>query len=99
MESRRQLKVQVRQNLYYIFKEAINNIARHSGADRVEIFIDNSDASFRMSISDNGSGFDPESVEAGNGIRNMRMRAKRIGASLDLTSAEGVKINLKMKGL
>ena len=99
MENRRQLKVQVRQNLYYIFKEAINNIARHSGADRVEIFIDNSDASFRMSISDNGSGFDPESVEGGNGIRNMRMRAKRIGATLDLTSVEGVKISLKMKGL
>lgn len=99
MESKRQVKVQVRQNLYYIFKEAINNIAKHSGADRVEIKINNSDASFRMKILDDGSGFDPGSIERGNGIKNMRMRAERIGASLEIASEGGVLIALTMRAL
>ncbi len=99
MDLRRPMKVQVRQNLYYIFKEAIHNIARHSGADSVEIDIENTHSEFRMLISDNGSGYDPESVKGGNGLRNMQMRAGRIGASLEIVSSSGVRIDLKMKGL
>jgi ligand-binding sensor domain-containing protein/signal transduction histidine kinase len=99
MESRRTIKVQVRQNLYYIFKEALNNIARHSGADRVEISMNNSDSRFRMHISDNGAGYDPANIEGGNGLRNMKMRAERIGATLEIISRGGVEISLEMKGL
>jgi signal transduction histidine kinase len=99
MDVRRPLKVHVRQNLYYIFKEAIHNIAKHSGADQVEIEIENTHSGFRMKISDNGSGYDPGSVKGGNGIRNMQMRAGRIGASLKILSVSGVVIVLKMKGL
>jgi signal transduction histidine kinase len=99
MDLKRSMKVQVRQNLYYIFKEAINNIARHSGAGKVEIDLDNSHSEFRMRISDNGSGFDPGSVKGGNGIRNMQMRAERIGADLWIDAGHGVMINLKMKTL
>ncbi|MEA3461471.1 MAG: two-component regulator propeller domain-containing protein, partial [Bacteroidota bacterium] len=99
MDSKRPMRVEVRQNLYYIFKEAIHNIARHSGADSVEISLDNSVATFRMLISDNGSGFDPESVKGGNGLKNMKMRAARIRATLELFSTGGCVIELKMKGL
>jgi signal transduction histidine kinase len=91
--------VQIRQNLYYIFKEAIHNLAKHSGASQVDIEMVNAHAEFRMRISDNGSGYDPETVKRGNGIRNMRMRAGRIGASLEMTADEGVTVILKMKGL
>ena len=99
MDINKPLKVHIRQNLYYIFKEAIHNIAKHSGADRVEIEIENTHAEFRMKISDNGSGYDPGSVKGGNGIRNMQMRANRIGAFLEIASGHGVTIVLKMKGL
>jgi signal transduction histidine kinase len=99
MDINRSMKVQVRQNLYYIFKEAINNIARHSGASSVEIDLNNSHSEFRMRIADNGSGFDPGSVKGGNGIRNMQMRAERIGAALKIDTDSGVMINLKMKAL
>jgi signal transduction histidine kinase len=91
--------VQHRQNLYYIFKEAVHNIAKHAGADRVEIEIDNSHAGFRMKIADNGSGYDPGSAKGGNGIRNMHMRAGRMGATLEITADQGVLIDLKMKSL
>jgi ligand-binding sensor domain-containing protein/signal transduction histidine kinase len=99
MDRAKPMRVEVRQNLYYIFKEAIHNIARHSGADRVEILIDNSESVFRMEISDNGTGFDSESVKGGNGLKNMRMRAGRIGATLDIKTSNGCVIRLKMKGL
>lgn len=99
MDAKKPLKVHIRQNLYYIFKEAIHNIARHSGAGRVEIEMENTHAEFRMRISDNGSGYEPEAVKGGNGIRNMHMRAGRIGASLEIESDSGVTIILRRKGL
>jgi two-component sensor histidine kinase len=99
MDLKKPLKVQYRQNLYYIFKEAIHNIAKHSGADRVEIEIENTHAGFQMKIADNGSGYDPVSTKGGNGIRNMQMRAGRMGAKLAITTDQGVLIDLKMKSL
>ncbi|MCP4310721.1 MAG: hypothetical protein GY790_05625, partial [Bacteroidetes bacterium] len=99
LESKRALHVEVRQNLYYIFKEAIHNIVKHSGASRVEISIDNSASGFRLRVSDNGKGYDPDAIKGGNGLRNMKMRAKRIGASLEMHSTGGCMIELKMKGL
>jgi signal transduction histidine kinase len=99
MDRAKPMRVEVRQNLYYIFKEAIHNVARHSGADRVEILIDNSESVFRMEISDNGTGFDPQSVKGGNGLKNMKMRAGRIGAALDIRNGTGCVIRLEMKGL
>jgi signal transduction histidine kinase len=99
MDSRKPLRVEVRQNLYYIFKEAIHNIARHSGANSVEISLDNNVSVFHMVIADNGKGFDPESVKRGNGLKNMKMRAARIKASLELSTSGGCVIDLKMKGL
>ncbi len=99
MDSRRPLRVEVRQNLYYIFKEAIHNIARHSGTNSVEISLENSVSAFHMVIADKGRGFDPESVKGGNGIKNMKMRSARIKASLEMSSSGGCVIDLKMKGL
>ena len=99
MDNKRPMRVEVRQNMYYIFKEAVHNIARHSGADRVEIVMDNSLSVFSMLISDNGTGFDPDSVRGGNGLKNMKMRAARIGATLEISASVGCVIELKMKGL
>jgi len=99
MDGKRPMRVELRQNLYYIFKEAIHNIARHSGADSVEISLENSISMFRMRISDKGSGFDPDSVREGNGLKNMKMRAARIGAALEISASGGCVIELKMKGL
>lgn len=99
MDNRKPVRVEVRQNLYYIFKEAIHNIARHSNAASVEISIRNSDSGFHMLISDDGCGFNPDTVRGGNGLKNMKMRALRIGAILDMSTSGGCSIELKMKGL
>jgi len=99
LESNKVIPVLVRQNLYYIFKEAVNNIVKHSGAGAVDVEFSNTNTKFTMAISDNGKGYDPDKIKKGSGIRNMRMRAEKIGANLEITSREGVRICLRMKNL
>jgi len=99
MARKKSIPVDSRQNIYYIYKEAINNIAKHSAASSVEINLDNSDNQFRMYIRDNGNGFDPSQIKEGNGLKNMEMRAKRIGADFSIRSRRGTEIILKMKKL
>ncbi len=78
-----------RQNIYLIFKEAVNNAAKHSGADEIKISLINDDGKFKMDITDNGTGI--ESIEKHSGhhvLENMQMRAKRIGGELRIEEPE-----------
>ena len=54
---------------------------------------------FTMIISDNGKGFDLEAVKGGSGLKNMKMRAARIGAKLLISASEGTLIELRMNGI
>jgi two-component system, NarL family, sensor histidine kinase UhpB len=87
-----------RKNLFLIYKETINNAAKYSQATKIEINIQQQDHTLIMSIKDNGNGFDEQKVKAGNGLRNLRERAKEINASFELKSTVGVgtEINLKV---
>ncbi|MBT1699030.1 tetratricopeptide repeat protein [Fulvivirgaceae bacterium PWU4] len=88
-----------RKNLFLIFKEAINNAAKYSGASEVEITLKQSDKkTLMLQIADNGNGFDTEQVRHGNGLHNMEVRAKALGAQFTLTSAvsQGTRISLDM---
>ncbi|KYK23504.1 hypothetical protein AYK24_07365 [Thermoplasmatales archaeon SG8-52-4] len=93
------IPVDYRQNIYYIYKEAINNIVKHSSANSVDILLDNTNHQFIMYIKDNGLGFDFDKIKEGNGLRNMQMRAKRINADISINSNGGTEICLKMKRL
>jgi ligand-binding sensor domain-containing protein len=67
----------LRQNIYLIFKEAVNNAAKHSGADEVKISMINGDGKFKMEIVDNGAGIKVDERHVGHrGIENMELRAK-----------------------
>jgi len=97
LERNKKIPVDIRQNLFYIFKEVINNIVKHSEADEVKIVLKNSDVGFYMEISDNGKSFDINEITHGNGLRNIRMRADRLNARLDFIVSGGVKVILVMK--
>lgn len=99
MEKNKKIDVLFRQNIFSIFKESINNIVKHAEADKVEIVLKNSEKEFIMKISDNGKGFEEDTVKKGSGLQNMRMRASRIGASLEITNAQATIILLKSKKL
>ncbi len=93
------LSVDVRQNIYFIFKEAVNNCVKYSGATFVQISIVNTPTEFLMTIEDNGKGLQDKKSGTGHGLRNMRMRAERIQAHFDLLSDTGTKVILRGKGL
>ena len=95
----KKISVDTRQNLFLIFKEAITNIVKHSAATRVKVELLNTKTAFRMSISDNGTGFNSEEATTGNGIKNIRMRAKRIGAEINFEADKGARLSLKMKNI
>lgn len=79
----------LRQNIYLIFKEAVNNAAKHSGADEIKISLINGDGKFKMEIEDNGTGIGTIEKHSGHhGMENMQMRAKRIGGELRIERPE-----------
>ena len=94
----KKLRLNVRQNLYFIFKEAINNIVKHSNANMVNVYLDNTSRGFVMSITDNGSISKPN-IKTGQGLKNMQMRADRMNAQLTISKDDGYQILLKMDGL
>ncbi len=86
--------------LYQMAQEILNNIIKHAQADHVKVLITNEGGYFRMIIVDNGVGFDVENATqtGGQGLRNLRERAKKIGATCTITSApgQGTKISVEM---
>jgi PAS domain S-box-containing protein len=74
--------------MFRIVQEALNNIAKHSSADSVEIAINRRNGFATLSVRDNGVGFDPTKVESsessGWGLRIMRERAESVGARFSL---------------
>lgn len=91
----------LRQNIYLIFKEAVNNAAKHSGADEIKISLINGDGKFRMEILDNGTGIETVEKHSGHhGIENMEMRAKRINGNLSINNLErGTSVTLIAKNI
>ena len=77
-------------HLYRIAQEAINNAIKHSQADRIEISLQQLDDGTMLSVSDNGIGIpDRRPRGPGMGVRVMAYRAKLIGASFNVTHADG----------
>ncbi|MFP8489001.1 two-component regulator propeller domain-containing protein [Gracilimonas sp. Q87] len=90
------LPVSVKENVYLIFKEAVNNIAKYSNGDRVVIKMENQNGSFEFNILDNGT-TGRGTKKTGHGLRNMEMRAKRIGADISINTENGFSITVKGK--
>jgi ligand-binding sensor domain-containing protein/two-component sensor histidine kinase len=99
LEFNKKLPIHIRQNLFLIFKEAINNIYKHSSASVVKVNLNNTQNDFIMKIADDGEGFNPDMINKGNGLKNIQMRAERIGAQLEMNTNDGVEIILTMKKL
>ncbi|GGD49567.1 hypothetical protein GCM10011514_12160 [Emticicia aquatilis] len=78
-----------RRDIYLILKEAINNLVKYSQCKnaQIEVFLENSKINFK--ISDDGIGFDTNEASLRNGLKNMKMRAEKIGAIFSLNSEIG----------
>ncbi len=90
------LDAHVRRDLYLVFKETVNNAARHSGCARVEIEMRVEEARLTLTISDDGRGFDPAARTEGNGLLSMRRRAAALAGELILESRVGVGARVRL---
>jgi len=83
------LGVNMRRDIYLIFKEAVNNAARHAGCSRVDVELRFDSARLTLTVTDDGTGFDPDAGSDGNGLLNMRRRAERLAGTLGIVSGPG----------
>ncbi len=92
------LPMNFRQHLYLIFKEAINNAIKYSGGDLFTLKIQTSGNNLTVIFSDNGKGFDLNHEKMGNGLMNMKNRAKEIGGKIEYFSVENKGTTIKFTG-
>ena len=83
------LGAEIRREVWLIFKESVNNVARHSGCTRAEITVRIAHQRLELTIADNGRGFSPDLAAEGHGLASIRQRAARIGAALEIESKPG----------
>ncbi|MGV3588264.1 MAG: sensor histidine kinase [Adhaeribacter sp.] len=81
--------MELRRNLYLVYKEALHNIVKHAQASKVSIQIRQSAGRLQINISDNGSGFDTTSPTEGNGLLNFQKRAHDGGFKVGVQSKAG----------
>jgi PAS domain S-box-containing protein len=83
------LPMQIRRDIYLVFKEVIHNIVKHSHARKVAFDAELDRQWLRMTIADDGIGFDPPSLVEGNGMRSIRRRCETAGGSVRVDSTPG----------
>lgn len=77
--------------LVLICREALHNVVKHGGAERVNIVLDADADGLVLVVTDDGRGFDPTPPRPGHfGLQSMRERAAAVGGTLALASADGV---------
>lgn len=87
------IDLNIRQNLYLVFKELINNVAKHSKADRCSVYLSCQQRQLQMKVQDNGIGFDREgSYMLGNGLVNIRNRVNDMNGQVQIEAATGLTI-------
>ncbi|HWI84370.1 sensor histidine kinase [Ramlibacter sp.] len=83
-DERVEIGAHVTLQLLRIVQEALTNVLKHAGADRVEIGLRARREAIRIEIADNGRGLPDGDAAAGHGLANMRARAHRVGARLQV---------------
>ncbi|NNF05760.1 MAG: hypothetical protein HKN21_03280 [Candidatus Eisenbacteria bacterium] len=91
MESLRatRLPMEKRQQVLMICKEAIHNVLKHSEATYLKVTAKGNASGSEISFEDNGAGFNLQSLTRGNGLTNMKRRAKEANVSVSIDSKPG----------
>lgn len=88
-EPPRVLDLEVKHNLYLVYKEIITNIARHARASEVEVRLGVADGELTLRVADDGVGFDPGKASPGSGLRNIASRAAAVRGTSAVRSSPG----------
>jgi PAS domain S-box-containing protein len=80
----------VKEALYRIAQEAMQNAVKHARPSRLEVRLAREPEGLSLAVRDDGIGFDPSAAYPGHlGLRSMRERAERLGGTLEILSAPG----------
>ena len=88
----------IKEALYRVGQEALNNIAKHAGATSVVITLTPSPDELALRVRDDGRGFDTTDSFPGHlGLRSMRERAASVGGVIEISSAPGEGTEVTMR--
>ena len=87
---------EARRNIFLTVKEAVHNIIKHSGADKVSINIDCNEQLI-ITVSDNGKGMHvDENSNMGNGLKNMKQRIHQLKGKFFIQNHEGFTLKFEI---
>jgi ligand-binding sensor domain-containing protein/signal transduction histidine kinase len=89
VEQHMKLGVDVRRDVFLIFKEAVNNAARHADCMRVQVDFHVDESALSLTVADDGKGFDTSIEGDGQGLSSMHRRAQMLGGTLSVESELG----------
>jgi ligand-binding sensor domain-containing protein/two-component sensor histidine kinase len=83
------IPMEMRRQVYLIFKEAVHNAVKHAACTRVEVGIEVNEGELALTVRDNGAGFVIKPEYTGNGLQTMHRRAAAMGGTLNINSRCG----------
>jgi signal transduction histidine kinase len=85
-------------HVYRVLQEALNNVARHSGATEAWVRLHTSDGRLELDVEDHGRGLDAATERRGLGIVTMRERAELVGGTIEFLKPRegGTLVRLRM---
>lgn len=84
-----ELKMDVKRQMLFVLKEAMNNSLKYSRAKNIILNVLNEGERLKIEIIDDGIGFENNTEYSGYGLLNMQKRAKKAGFALEITSSVG----------
>jgi signal transduction histidine kinase len=85
----RELPPESETNFLRIGQEALTNAIRHARPSKFEVVLSFGERELRLSMCDNGCGFEPDSKSSGFGLQGMAERAESMGGHFSIQSANG----------
>jgi signal transduction histidine kinase len=83
--------------LFRALQEGLANVVRHAQASRVGVTLRHTPAAVELTLTDDGVGFDPSSLDTENmGLTGMRERVAALGGQLEITTAVGAGVRLRV---
>ena len=83
------LSMEGRKNIYLLYKEAVNNVIKHSCAKNIYILVQSFRNNLSLVIRDDGKGFDVNSANVGNGLKSIKRRAALLKGTIKIVSDNG----------